>query len=71
MTCFMKDVHDVRKVCLETTLCVIACFDEFYVLVLDEIDVICIKSYASIFEFKTSRQTSPRTNQGSLRKDPS
>ena len=34
-----KNVHDVRKVCLETTLCVYACFVKFYVFVLDEINV--------------------------------
>ena len=34
-----KNVHDVRKVCLQTTLCVWACFIEFYVFVLDEIHV--------------------------------
>ena len=32
-----SNVHDVSKVCLETTLCVYACFGEFYVFVLDEI----------------------------------
>ena len=32
-----KNVHDVQKVCLEMTLCVLACFVEFYVFVLDEI----------------------------------
>ena len=34
-----KNVHDVRKVCLEMTLCVLACFIEFYVFFFDEIDV--------------------------------
>ena len=34
-----KNVHDVLKVCLEMTLCVLACFVEFYVFVLDEIHV--------------------------------
>ena len=34
-----SNVHDVRKVCLETTLCVLTCFIEFYVFVLDEIGV--------------------------------
>ena len=32
-----KNVHDVRKVCLETTLCVLACFIKFYVFILDKI----------------------------------
>ena len=34
-----KNVHDVRKVFFEVTLCILACFVEFYVFVLDEIDV--------------------------------
>ena len=34
-----KNVHDVRRVCLETTLCVLACFVEFYVFFLDENDM--------------------------------
>ena len=32
-----SNVHDVRKVCLEMTLCVFACFIQCYALVLDEI----------------------------------
>ena len=34
-----NNVHDVRMVFLETTLSVISCFVEFYVFVLDEIDM--------------------------------
>ena len=34
-----KNVHDVRKVCLEKTLCVLACFIEFYVFVSEKIDM--------------------------------
>ena len=34
-----KNVHDVPKVCLEMTLCVYACFVEFYVFVLYNIHV--------------------------------
>ena len=34
-----KNVHDVQKVCLETTLCVYACFFKFYVFFLNEIHV--------------------------------
>ena len=34
-----KNVHDVWKVCLKTTLCVLACIVEFYVFVFDEIDM--------------------------------
>ena len=33
------NVHDIRKNCLEITLCVLVCFVEFYVFLLDEIDV--------------------------------
>ena len=35
--------HDVRKVCLEMIFCVLPCFIKFYVLVLDEIDVVSPK----------------------------
>ena len=34
-----KNVHDVRHVCLGTTLFVYVCFIEFYVFVLNEIPV--------------------------------
>ena len=34
-----KNVHDVREVWLETTLCVYVCFVEFYVFISDEIYV--------------------------------
>ena len=34
-----KDVHDVRNVCFEVILCVLACLIKLYVFVLDEIDV--------------------------------
>ena len=34
-----KNVHDIRKVCLDTCLCVLVCFVEFYVFIFDEIDV--------------------------------
>ena len=38
-----KNVHNVRKVCLKMTLCVLACFIKFYVFILDEIDMGGIK----------------------------
>ena len=38
-----SNVHDVRKICLEMTLCVQAYFIEFYVFVLNEIHVIGAK----------------------------
>ena len=38
-----KNVHAVQKVYLEMTLCVLVCFVEFYMLILDEIDVRCPK----------------------------
>ena len=34
-----NNIHDVQKVCLEMTLCVLVCFVEFYLFALDEIDV--------------------------------
>ena len=34
-----QNVYDVRKVCLETTLCVYVYFVEFYVFILVEIHV--------------------------------
>ena len=33
------NINDVRKVCLEVTLCILACFVEFYMFILDEINV--------------------------------
>ena len=38
-----KNLDDVQKVCFDMTLCVIACFVEFYVFVLDEIYVRGVK----------------------------
>ena len=35
-----SNVHDVRKVCLDMTLGVYACFIKFYVFVLVEIDLV-------------------------------
>ena len=35
-----KNVHDVRKVFLEITLCVYAYFVEFYVIILEETHVV-------------------------------
>lgn len=35
-----KNIHDVRKVCLETSFCVLVCFIEFYEFIIDEIYVI-------------------------------
>ena len=49
-----KNVHDIRKVCLETTLCIYACFIEFYVFVLDKIHVRGPNSYTNIFGLETS-----------------
>ena len=34
-----KNVHDVRKVYLEMTLCVLACFIKVYMFVLDDLHV--------------------------------
>ena len=51
-----KNGNDVRKACLETTLCVYACFVEFYLFVLDEVYVGGPKkSCKNIFGLETSR----------------
>ena len=55
-----KNVHDVQKVCLETTLCVYACFVKFYVFVLDENHV---RGTKIIYE-----ENIQRTIQGYLRR---
>ena len=34
-----KNVYDIRNACLETTLCMYACFVKFYVFALDEVHV--------------------------------
>ena len=57
-----KNIHDVRKVCLETTLCVLACFVKFYVLVLDEVHLGGLNLYKNIFGLETSGLMSSRTN---------
>ncbi len=38
-----NNVHDIQKVCLETTLCVYVCFVKFYMFVLDETHVRGVK----------------------------
>ena len=38
-----KNIHDVRKAYLGTTLVVYACFIKFYVFILDSIDVVGTK----------------------------
>ena len=54
-----KNVHDVRKICLELTFCVLACFVEFYVFILDEIDMRgpkFLQSYSSLKHLGKSPQ---------------
>lgn len=65
-----KNVHDFQKTCPEMTLCVYACFVEFYVFVLDEMDVVGPKLVYEHVWVANAVKTSPRTIQGSLRKDP-
>ena len=55
-----KNIHDIRKICLETTLCILACFIQCYLLVLDEIDVRGRKlryEYISIINVKVQVST--------------
>ena len=59
-----KNVHGVRKVCLETSLRVYVCFVEFCVFVLDETHVVGSYSYASIFGLKRAGTTPHRTHKG-------
>ena len=52
-----NNVHDVRKVCLETSLYVLVYFIEFYVFFLDEINVRGPKLVKNIFGLETSGKT--------------
>ena len=49
-----KNVHDVRNVCLETTLCVLTCFVKFYMFVWDGNDMRGPKLVMIIFGLETS-----------------
>lgn len=76
MLCFMmfkgrmsKNVHDFQKVCLEVTLCVLACFFELYIFIMDETDVIGSNSYKNILGSETSGQNSPRIDERVLVED--
>ena len=64
-----KNIHDIRKVCLQTTLCVLSYFINFYFF-LDEIDMGGPKLEYEHIRLEMSEETSPRTIQRSLRKDP-
>ena len=66
----LKNVHNVRNVFLEMTLCVYACFVYFYVFVFIKFMWEVLNVYKNIFGLETSKKTSSRTIQGSLRKDP-
>ena len=52
-----KNIHDVRRVCLETFLCDLVCFIKLYVFVLDEINVRGPKLVKNIFGLETSGKT--------------
>ena len=66
-----KNVHDIRKVCLQTTLCVLACFVKFYMFFWTKLMWQVLNSYIYIFGLEMSGRNSPWTIQVSLRKDPS
>ena len=76
VSCFMKvggqtskNDPDIRKVCLETTMCVLACFVEFYVFIFDEIDRGDPKLVYEHILVGNVQEKVPRTIQGSIRKD--
>ena len=65
-----KNVHDVRKVCLETTLCVLACFVEFYVFVLNEIPVRGHKIVYKHIQIVNIRENIPKDHPRVLEEGP-
>ena len=65
-----SNVHDIRKVFLETTLCVYACLSSFMCLFLMKLIWEVLNSYMNVLKFKKYGWKSSRTNQVSLRKDP-
>ena len=62
-----NNVHDIRKDCLEMTLCVLACLTEFYVFFFNEIYVGGPKIIYNLVGLETSGWKSPSTKQGVLR----
>ena len=65
-----KKVHDIRKVYLEATMCVLECFVEFYVFFCMKCMLEVLNSHAKIFGLDMSEKPSPKTIQGPLMKDP-
>ena len=64
------NVHDIRKNCLEITLCVLVCFVEFYVFVMDELGVGVLNLYMNIFKFKNSGKKVPKDQPRFLQEGP-
>ena len=65
-----KNVHDIRKVCLETTLCFKAYFIEFYVFVLGEIHVRDAKLVYQIVWIGNVRANIPKDHPRVLEEGP-
>ena len=65
-----KNVHDVRKVCLKTTLSVYVCFLEFYVFVLGEIHVIWSKLIHDHFWVGNIQENFPKDHPRVLEEGP-
>ena len=66
-----KNVHDVRKVCFEISLCVLECFVLFYVFIFKEIDVRGPKLVYNHIPIGMIRVNYPRRTKESFGKDQS
>lgn len=64
-----KNVHNVRKVCLETTLCVLGCFVEFYVFIFYTIDVEVFEHIWTYSSLKNLVKHLEGQNNGSWRRE--
>ena len=65
-----KKVYYVWNICLERTLCVLVCFVEFYVFVMDELGVGVLNLYMNIFKFKNSGKKVPKDQPRFLQEGP-
>ena len=65
-----NNVHNIRKVCLETTLCVLACFVEFYLFVLNEIVLRYPKIVYKYIRVGNIRHKIPKEQPGVLEERP-
>ena len=65
-----KNVHDVRKVFFETTLCILVCFIEFSCSFFMKLMWDVLTLYTNILGFEMCGKISLWITQGSLRKEP-